>query len=367
MSRILGYEDVKNILVGATFLGAGGGGALADGLEILDDLQRKHGEIKVELVDPKELSDIDYAAVVAGMGSPKALAPIKNKLQNELVNVLGGLENLAFMSGRPIKAVLPVEYGAINSVTPVICAVEKGIPLIDADGSGRAVPGLDVLLFAVNDISPMPIVLAGESGDILFVNTADPLDTKSAERLCRQLCVCYDLRIGIGGWFVQKADIFEKLVPNALTYAETVGKAISAAKHEKVKPIQMLGEHMKIRELCVGQVVCNDQFIKGAHDLGKIEIKGADTFTGKNYVIDVQNESILIREDDKVLLTCPDLICAIDLDTYTPLTNACVNTGMNVAIYGIPAPEIWFKSPKGISSWGPYFENVGYKGGCVRF
>ncbi len=367
MSRFLGYEDIKNLLVGAAFLGAGGGGALIDGLEILDDLQKKHGEIKVELMDPKDMSDSDYAVVVAGMGSPLAIRKVENKLQNELVNVFGGLEKLAFMSGRPIKAVVPVEYGAINSVTPIICAVEKGVPLLDVDGSGRAVPGLDVLLYGVNDISPMPIVMGDKNGDILFFNAADPLDARSAEVVCRHITTCYDMLLGIGGWFLKKDDIFCKLIPYALTYAETVGKAIEEAKRQKANIIEALSKHMKIRELCSGEVLRNDQVMRNAHDLGEIEIKGVGAFAGKSYIIDVQNESILIREGDKVLQTCPDLICAIDTDTYTPLTNACVKPGMNVAICGVPAPDIWFKSPKGITSWQPYFDKVGYSGAVVRY
>ncbi len=44
------------------------------------------------------------------------------------------------------------------------------------------------------------------------------------------LVFAFGMLLGIGGWFLKKDDIFSKLIPYALTYAETVGKAIEEAK-----------------------------------------------------------------------------------------------------------------------------------------
>ena len=42
---VLKERDIKNIIVGATFLGSGGGGSPEHGLELLDSLKKERIEI----------------------------------------------------------------------------------------------------------------------------------------------------------------------------------------------------------------------------------------------------------------------------------------------------------------------------------
>ncbi|HHX25030.1 MAG TPA: DUF917 family protein, partial [Firmicutes bacterium] len=67
MTEILVEKDLRDILYGATLLGAGGGGALRDGLRLLSDAASKY-EVKLEIVDPEEMEPGDYAVMVAAIG-----------------------------------------------------------------------------------------------------------------------------------------------------------------------------------------------------------------------------------------------------------------------------------------------------------
>ncbi|RKX43696.1 MAG: hypothetical protein DRP33_00565 [Thermotogae bacterium] len=51
------------------------------------------------------------------------------------------------MTGTKFDFVVPVETGGFNSVTPLHAGALKGLPVVDADGAGRAVPELQMTTF----------------------------------------------------------------------------------------------------------------------------------------------------------------------------------------------------------------------------
>ena len=71
--RKLHKQDIIEILYGATLLGAGGGGSLSQGLGMLDRLEASGENIELDLLDLCEIGDNEYAAMVAGLGSPVAI------------------------------------------------------------------------------------------------------------------------------------------------------------------------------------------------------------------------------------------------------------------------------------------------------
>ena len=63
--RKLNLQDLRDVVIGATFLGSGGGGSPENGL--VEEIGKVTGEIT--LVTPDEISDNEYVAMVAGMGA----------------------------------------------------------------------------------------------------------------------------------------------------------------------------------------------------------------------------------------------------------------------------------------------------------
>ncbi len=66
----LGRTELENVVIGAGLLGAGGGGATAEGRKLVDRILEFGAG--VDLVSVNEISDDEWGAVIAGMGSPKA-------------------------------------------------------------------------------------------------------------------------------------------------------------------------------------------------------------------------------------------------------------------------------------------------------
>jgi phosphoglucosamine mutase len=57
-------------------------------------------------------------------------------------------------------ALVPVELGAVSSVVPFVTAVQESLPVVNADGAGRAVPTLPLLSYAGYGIPLYPSCLA---------------------------------------------------------------------------------------------------------------------------------------------------------------------------------------------------------------
>ena len=55
--------------------------------------------------------------------------------------------------GRKADATMPTEVGGINSTIPLFVGARLGIPVVDADGQGRAFPELQMETFAIEGIA----------------------------------------------------------------------------------------------------------------------------------------------------------------------------------------------------------------------
>jgi len=53
---------------------------------------------------------------------------------------------------------------------PIYAGAKKGLPILDANGAGRAVPELEMLMFHFYDIPPSPFAIADKKAiKLLFI------------------------------------------------------------------------------------------------------------------------------------------------------------------------------------------------------
>ncbi len=97
---------------------------------------------------------------------------------HELDLVMEGFEHL---QDQRVIATMPIEAGGINSTIPLVLAARRGLPLVDADGMGRAFPEVQMVTLGAGGAKAWPLVLADESGNVVSVSAAR--DNDSAERL----------------------------------------------------------------------------------------------------------------------------------------------------------------------------------------
>ena len=128
------------------------------------------------------------------------------------------------------------------------------------------------------------------------------------------------------------------VIPNALTYAATVGRAQREAVERGSDPIQAILDTGKGKLLFQGTVTGESEWgIKEGFTVGTIHIAGEGAFAHQTSKIWYKNENMVMWIDDKVNLTCPDLICVVEKATGYPITNPNCVEGMEVAVLGFTA------------------------------
>jgi len=362
MSRIIGEQELNDIIIGAAFLGSGGGGSPKDGLRLLEELKALN-KAEVAMFKCQEMGDDEWAVMVAEIGSPKAFAEAESF--PETVAAFELMQKVVAESDRNLKYLMAGEIGGFNTMVPLYVAALKGMPFVDADGQGRAVPELSTSLYAIGDIPTYPLTMAGHNGDSLVVYLNDPLDSHAAENIARYVSTAYGQRAAFCTWVVNRETILDKLVPDSITLCMTIGKAFREAAGVK-ELSQALVEKAGVEQLFQGTISNIELKSEGGFDFGITTIQGTGAYAGKSVAISFKNENILMRDETgKVTGTVPDLITLVNLDPLEPLTNADTEVGQEVAVFGATAPANWFKSPMGFGCWEHILDKLGYTGDYV--
>jgi len=367
MGKILYKQDIVEILWGATFLGGGGGGSLSFGLDMLEQLVKDDADIQLELVSVDELEKDDYAAMVAGLGSP--INFLSGSFGPDAVYAFKAFQKAFAAEGKNVNYIYSGEMGGLNTFVPMLVCIlsdkdpKKRIKFVDVDGNGRAVPELNTSLNSVRGYPPYPIGLGNALGDMII---AYAVDDKSAETIARQLCMAYDMKIGFSTWGMSRDELKDNAHVDCVSYAQNVGKAILAAKEGGKDILGELEKVMTIRGLCTGTIEDIEIKSESGFDYGVTKVKADD---GKVYYIDVKNENLIVRdENDQAVITVPELICLIDTDDYLPLTNADTKKGQRIFVGLSPAhPYWWAEDKKAYTCWEPLLKTVGYTGDYIKF
>ncbi|MFF5793861.1 DUF917 domain-containing protein [Paeniglutamicibacter sp. NPDC012692] len=349
MSWQLRASDLGDLARGATLLGTGGGGDPYIGKMLVE---RVLGDGYITILDPEELDDDMFVIPTAQMGAPTVMVE-KIPAGTEALLALRTLEEHL---GRTADATMPIECGGINSMIPLAVAVEAGLPVIDADGMGRAFPELSMETFAVYGVHGSPLALAGERGEKVIIDTGD--DDRQMEWLARGITI----RLGgvghIAEYAMTGADVKRTAVPRTLSMALALGRAIRLAREEHGSPFDAIAGTLSntlychVRELFAGKVSdverrTTDGFAKGRAVISPL---GADD--GEELEIVFQNENLVARRDGIVLAIVPDLICVLDAESGEPITTEGLRYGQRVRVLGISTPEM-MRTPEALAAFGP--------------
>ncbi|GAT72033.1 DUF917 domain-containing protein [Microbacterium hydrocarbonoxydans] len=351
MSWQLTAADLPDLARGATLLGTGGGGDPYIGKMLVE---RVLGDRSITILDPDEIADDLFVIPTAQMGAPTVMVE-KIPAGTEPTLALRTLEEHL---GRTAGATMPIECGGINSMIPLVVAAETGLPVVDADGMGRAFPELSMETFAVYGVHGSPLALAGERGEKVIIDTGD--DDRQMEWLARGITI----RLGgvghIAEYAMTGADVRRTAVPRTLSMALALGRAIRIAREEKRSPFDAIAATLAttlyphMRELCVGKVVdverrTTDGFAKGRAVIAPLD---ADADADESFEIVFQNENLTAHRDGRLVAIVPDLICVVDHETAEPITTEGLRYGQRVRVLGISTPDM-MRTTAALAAFGP--------------
>jgi DUF917 family protein len=362
MPRTIGEEDLRDIITGAALMGSGGGGSPLDGLRLLDEL-KSASKARVTLMGHEEMADDEWAVMVAEIGAPKAFSEAESF--PETVTAFKLMQDVAAQSGKTLKYLMAGELGGFNTMVSLYVAALQGIPFVDADGNGRAVPELATGLYPAGGIPHSPMTIAASNGDSVVVYLDDPMDHHGAENIARHVSMAYGQLAAFCAYVVNRNMIADRLAPGTITLCMAVGKAFREAGSIEALS-RALADEIGAQELFAGSISDIELKTEGGFDLGITHIDGRGAYAGQSVSIGFKNENMLLRDQSgKVTATVPDLIALVDLETLTALTNADTKEGQSVAVFGATAPANWFKTPMGFDCWKLILDKFDYRGDYV--
>ncbi len=333
--RIDTVEKIKDLARGAVLLGTGGGGDPYVG-QLLLQQEVREGRYP-HVIEASELDDDALVVCVAGIGAPTVL--VEHLQGRDVCKHL--LDTMESHLGRKVDAIVPAEVGGLNSIIPLALSAQVGLPVVDADGMGRAFPHLEMVTYSVYGCRTCPMVLANEFGDTVIVDstTTDRKAEDIARVVCGQLgAMIYGMLYPMSG-----ADVKSKAILGSLSYSLEIGRGIRLARTEYDDPFDGLlnilhqpdiDRHARV--LFDGKIVNIKRETKDGWHFGHVEMCGL-TDSSQTFEIELQNEYLVARQNGRMVCIVPDLIATLDRETAEPLTGEALKYGQRLKVVGLAA------------------------------
>lgn len=340
--RSLGERELDDLATGSAILGAGGGGDPYIGRLIAREAIREHGPVPV--LDLDEVPDDALAVFCFLVGAPSVMVE-KLPSSRELAQAVRTLEARI---GRPVTHLVSIEAGGLNSVTPIGAAARLGLPLVDADGMGRAFPSVAMVTPTLYGIAAAPMALVDGASAVVV----DEPSNLGVEDLARAVTVAMGCGSACAAYPMTGEELKRTTIPGTLALAERLGRLVREARERDEDPAAaLLGERGGER-LFTGKIVSVERRTERGFNLGDVSIEGYGEDAGAQFGLQFQNEHLVATRDGAVVASVPDLLMALDADTGDPIPTEGLRFGFRVTIVAMPCDEKW-RTPEGLAIVGP--------------
>jgi len=341
MKRLLDEPALRALARGCAVLGTGGGGDPHIGLLLA--LQAIEEVGPTELVDLADLPD-DALIMPCGMvGAPTVhIEKIENGGEGAVLR-----DHIEALIGRTVAALMPAEIGGSNGLLPACWAGRMGLPVVDADGMGRAFPEIPQVTMHLAGIDPNPGVMTDERGNVLVFRA---VSGAWMERLERAAAVEFGGAGAATEYIMTVAQARAgAAITGTFTLAIRIGDALGAAAGDPIAAVLgVTGGH----RLLAGKVTDVERRTTKGFVRGSVQIEGLGDDTGRLLRLEIQNENLVALEHGRVLASVPDLITVLDSETADAIPTERVRYGQRVTVIAMACAPVW-RSPFGLQMAGP--------------
>lgn len=349
MINLITRDNLSDFIRGTAFLGTGGGGDPYIGrLMLQQELEKCDG---IQLIDPDDVTDDVFAISVACMGAPTVFV---EKVPNA-ETAIKGMKRAEKELGRRFNAIIPLEAGGVNATLPLVVAAKLGLPVIDADGMGRAFPEFQMTTFNVYGADISPFVMTDDFGNTLVLETNSALRT---ERYGRPVCVQMGGISQIASYPMTGEVVRRTCVPRTVSLALEIGKTIRTTRGDgQMDVAEGLCEFFAnanpprfSRILFDGKVQDVLRETRDGWTFGQVQMSSGSG--NDRLVIDFQNEYSVARLNDRVVAIVPDLIIVLDRETGEAINTEALRYGQRVKVLGVASSEV-MRSDEALAFIGP--------------
>jgi DUF917 family protein len=243
------------------------------------------------------------------------------------------IQAIARWTDTNVSAVMPMEAGGANGIAALIAAGNLGLPLLDLDLMGRALPRLDQLAWAAQGLPLNPCAICDSNGRLIVI---DGTSAGDLERVARAFLT------QTGGWaaFALRPTPVEcaasTSIAGSLTRALQLGRAHSVLSDRA--STQELQDALGCRVLGAGRV---RDIARHRSDATKCAIHVEEVRSGAVMRIEAQNEYLLAFVDGELMASTPDIVCLLDQRTNAPIAVDRVRVADDVTVLTLPGPPWW--------------------------
>ena len=302
------------------------------------------------MVGADSLADDAHVVALGGVGAPTVSLELLPSI-SENIECLRAYEAHV---GRKVDAVVSFEIGGGNSLIPIAAAAGCGLPVVDGDGMGRALPEAQMMTYAIAGVKPTPAVALDYMGNITTFTTPD---TPTYERHIRSLAMVSGGMIITAEHPMTGAELKPAIIPGTVSFSIELGRCL---REHRGRADEMLPHLQRVfapsiygecRMLYTGKVSDKATRIVGGYDVGEATLTAFDE-VGPPLKITIKNEYLLAELGGWVVASVPDLIVIVDYETGTPINAERLRYGQRVAVFAVGCPQ-YFRSEKALKAVAP--------------
>lgn len=341
-------DSLQDLSAGAVFLATGGGGDPYVTYLVTQKMLQEHGP--ADLISIDDLDDDAYVVAIGGVGAPTVGLELLPSVNDAAL----ALDEFERHVGRKVDALVSFEIGGGNSLIPIIAAAGRGIPVVNGDGMGRALPEAQMMTFPISGVAPTPAIGLDYAGNVVTFSTDS---TKTYERHVRSMAQAMGGMITTVEHPMTGRQLKQSIVPDTITFSIEIGRILReyrGSAHHILPPLSAAFDRSLYGQLChlyTGKVTDCSSSIVGGYDVGEAVI---ESFDGDQPALklNIKNEFLLARINEQVIASVPDLITVLDYETATPINAERLRYGQRVTVVGVGCPQ-YYRSPAALSVVAP--------------
>jgi uncharacterized protein len=356
-------ETVENLCWGLAFFGTGGGGRIEAGLDML--LPAVKAGRGLRLISAQQLPNEAWTcwAIIVGGRDPDEPPPAdelarfgltKEVFPTIVPRLVESVRELSAHAGVKVDALVSLELSSAATAATILTGLELGIPTLDGDYVGRAIPELELTKLQLLGRAPTPVVMVDRWGN--KVRITDAVGAAMVDRLGRMISrAAYGRGIATVGHLLQFRDARPALVSGSLLKAIEVGAALRAGVAAE-DPLGPLHKVTRGHVLFTGETTRVEWRNMEPYAFRELDyvMRGTGKWAGSEFRIWIKNEHHAVWGDSTVIATSPDIISVLDPQTNRPLmTIGDVTVGRSVVVYAMRALDPLWHTSAGEALLGP--------------
>ena len=336
-------QDCQDFVEGCLFMGTGGGGRVEWGMNMLRNALADG--IPLEWVDVDDIPDDAWTITPYGMGSIAPLSPetVAEMERAGLESKYGdrsmeeAIKELGKYLGKPIGCVVAAELGAGNTPAPLVSGARLGIPVVDGDYSGRAIPDeMQGTPFLYGKKS-WPFASVDEWGNVAIVPYT--ISPHMLERIGKMLAVAAYGGTTIAATPLPANEMKEILVRGTLSKSFALGQVMRQARERGEDPIETAIAQTGGWRLFEGVVAKKEWEDRDGYMFGTIYLEGTGDYAGQTLDVWFKNENHVTWLNGQPWICSPDLVTLAYKESGLGTTNTLIKEGDAIVAVGIKGLE----------------------------